>query len=596
MNLSSSTFQLPSGGWKGIRKYVSDATNAPENSISQPSKNCVININGDVETRGGYIDTAWTTGAGAQVRPFYLSAYDITVLIGDSKVQYVDHNNSNTVVDTGSTVTADTITRGDEYLGDLYYTNTTNGVKRGVFGKLNDATADIGDATVFVDVDMAARLSVFGKTAGAIIINGDSYAYNAVNVSTGQITLNGVTLTAGYADNTVVFVEHDISSGIEKFSKLIFWKERLMGMGFPSASNADQPNHSVMVSKFVIGQAGASGIEDIIDFTYGTGGATKIVVGKGGKMTSIVGIKDFIYFLKEDSVSNTASSAISVSGASIGLTIPEIKDENHGCLNEDSAISIGNNEIAYITNDKRILRVKLFSDGGAAVPFPDELFDVDIWKDLENMDDDQPLGMAVYHKAQRVSIFQVRLGGQWYWLMFDHKTDAWQPPQLVIPANGFFERKGILYATDSTTDQIYEVFTTFDDNGIPIECTVATPIFDVDDSMMTTGEAKGIITHSTNIEITTHTWTNAGEKVSSPKMITGSNYTYGEDRSIGSVAIGGINNATRLPYADWKRSFDIYPQEANKIQLQLFCEGDHFSLSRFSLVGQNYSRSFTSSL
>tara|TARA_R100001530_G_scaffold80288_1_gene56032 strand:+ start:872 stop:2668 length:1797 start_codon:yes stop_codon:yes gene_type:complete len=598
--MTSSRFQFPEK--QGFKKYVSDATNAPEDSICQPSVNCMINKNGDVATRLGYLDTAIDLGMGTNpVRTFYHETYDITVCIGSTKVKYIDHNNSDAVVDTGSTVTTATVTRMEEYLGDVYYTNTTDGLKRGVFGQLNGSAAS-GAGTVTVDKDMASRLSVFSKTSGNLIINGDSYAFNAVAISTGVITLNAVTLTQAYGDNVVCFVEHDISSnpGSDvKPSKLIFWKERMGLMGFEAADDADAPNNMVIWSKFTIGQVNAkSTLEDIVDFTYADSkGATQTNIGKGGKLTNIIGAKDYCYFLKAKEAYAVNADDISATGSTIGLTIPRLRDENHGCLNVDSAIAIGNNEIAYITNDKRILRIVLSTETGAAVVFPDENFDRDIWLDVEGMDDEQALAMAFYYKAQRKSIFQVSIGGQWYWLIYDHIIEAWQPPQLVIPASDFFERKGVLYATDSTTDTVYSIFTDFSDDGIPIDCTVASPEFDVDDAMMRRGEAKGVITHGTTIEIRTYVFNNAGgRRISTPKEIEGSDFTYGADRTIGATPIGGSSNAIRTQVADWKKDWDIFPQECNKIQVRATCEGDHFSLQRLQLKGDLYSNSFQKAL
>jgi len=598
--MSSRPFIIPQD-FEGFKGYRSDAANSPPDYICRPSVNCMININGDAETRFGYLDTGWDLGLGENaVRPFYHETYDITVFIGGGKVQYVDHNTNDTVIDTGSTVTANTTTRIDEYNGDIYYTNTTDGLKRGVFGKINDSNANQGDSDVTVDLDMALRLSSFGKTTGNIILAGDSYAFNAVDTSTGKITLNAVTLSKDYDDNTVVFVEHDISSGREKGSKVTFWQERMMIMGSIDTTNADQPQNTVFTGKFCVGHSSATSIEDIIDFTYGSGGSTRITVGKGGKLTNIIGGKDSMYFLKKKELYDVYKGDISKDSAdttsTIGLTIPQLKDENHGCINEDSAISIGNNELAYITNDKRIMRIKLASQAGVPA-YPDEAFDNDIWLDLENMDEDQPLAMAFHYRAQRKSIFQIALDGQWYWMIYDHLIGAWQPPQLVVPVGGFFERRGVLYATDCTNDTVYSIFTAFDDNGIPIDCTIATPEFNVDDSMVKRGEMKGIITQGTKMEIRSYVFNNkGGMRISSPKKVDGSDYTYGKDRTIGAVPIGGSGSGLREQFADWKKDFDIFPQECNKIQLRATCEGDHFSIQRLQLKGELYSSAFQKAL
>ena len=597
---------IPARKWTGWKTYNSDSSGANENHLCPPSINCMINENGECETRLGYLDMAWDLGVDAPVRPFYHKKYDITMFVGGGKVQFVDHNKDDVVIDTGSTTTAGTTTRMAEYLGDIYYTNVTDGLKRGVFGKLNDASADSGDGDVTVDLDMAARLSVFSKTSGNIIIDGVSYAFNAVAVATGKITLNAVTLSQDHADNTVCFVEHDISAGIENFSKVLFWKERLHGMGFISNTNADQPNNTVMAGRFVVGQTTATGIEDIIDFTYGSGGSTRITIGKGGKLTNILGAKDFIHFFKEENSYNTASADITTTGASIGLTVPIERDELHGCLNEDSAISMGNNEIAYITNDKRIMTQRISFPSGAAISYPDEAFDSLLYLELPNMDDEQPLGMAFYYKAQKLAIFQIAIDGQWYWYIYDKKvgydprtgqSGAWQPPQLVVPTSGFFERNGVLYATDDASDNIYSIFTAFDDNGQPIECTMATAEFNVGASMIKKAGGEGKITQSTNIDLKCFVTNKvAGRRSGSEKIIYGADYEYGEDRSIGAVRVGGSSQAATSPYAEWLKDFDVYPQEGHKVQLQAHCVGDFFSLGSYFITRDHYSDTFQRSL
>ena len=174
---------------------------------------------------------------------------------------------------------------------------------------------------------------------------------------------------------------------------------------------------------------------------------------------------------------------------------------------------------------------------------------------------------------------------------------GWQAPQLVVPANGFFERKGVLYATDATNDTIYSVFTNFDDNTVPIECTIASPEYKLGSAMVRKSTQNGTITQGTDMEMKAYvTNKKAGTRESSPKIVEGSNYTYGANRSIGAVAVGGSSNAVRMPDADWNEDFDIYPQEANKVQLRYYCYGDFFSLDMYQMLVEIFDRSFSKTL
>lgn len=597
-------------GTERIDGYTADPTNTPINYLSSPSQNCLITNDGKVEQRRGYREEFSIGLENFAATAFYHSTYDIAFFALGTKVYYRDFVN-NATYDTGITLTTGTTTRFDEIMGDVYLSNPTDGIFRIVCGRLNDAAATAGDGSVFVDVDFAARLSVFSIGAtGSIVINGTSYAYNATDITTGEITLNAVTLSASYLNNNVIIRVHNISSGREKFSKIVFWKSRMHGMGFPSAANADQPNNSVMAGQFIIGQTGASGIELIIDFTYGTGGSTKIMVLGGGALTNILGAKDVFWFFTQNRVFATLASSISTdaSGGSIGLTIPVEQDVLHGCLNEDCATVMGDSALTYIT-DKRIYAIPLATDSGAAVSPVQEDFDVDIRDELKNMDPDQTGAFSYHYKGGRQTIYQVKESGQWVWHIFDHNIERqygngvrkgiWQPPQKIVPVKNLFERKGVLYGTDISTDKVYSFFTNFNDNNAPINCIIATGEFNIKKALMGNAVLNGELNFSAEINISCYVWNKKrGKRSGSPKVIMGSSYNYSDNQSFGAVPVGDGGVTPVISIARWDIDFGIFPSEANRAQLVLENrqDGAWFSLTSFELTGKQYPSSFTKSI
>lgn len=602
-------------------RYVSNPANAGPDAISKPSQNCLITDDGQVEQRLGY-QTEFSIGVdGSPATAIYLKTYDIAFFALGTKVYYRDFANGATY-DTGLTLTAGTVTRFEEWMGIVFCTNTTDGPRMILCGRLNDAAANAGDATVTVDQDLAARMTAFaGVTAVAntnLRINGTNEAVASLVVSTGVVTLDG-TLSQAYSDNTVAIVTYDISgiTGIQKPSKFIVWRNRLHAIGFPNADNFDQPNNSVNAGQFVIGNTAATGIELIIDFTWGTGGSTKIQVGGGGKVTNILGAADNLWFYTEDKTFATDASNISTginevafSSTSIGLTIPKEKDILAGCLNEDCATVAGNDAIIYVTPDHRVKRQRIDTPTGAAVSNAEEDFDVDIREHLKNLDRDQTGAFVYHYRGGRQTICQLKESGQWKWFIWDHNIvrqvggnfvrGSWQPPQLITPVAGLFERNGVLYGTDASDDTVYSFFTTFTDDLSSIYTIIATGEFNVGNALVDEAQLQGEINQPSEIKLRCYVWNNAGQKRSgSIKTVLGSAYTYSEDNSVGAMAVGDDSaTAETTQVAKWSKSFGVFPSEATRAQLVMENEqdGGWCTLSSFLLSGKQYPGNFSPSL
>lgn len=580
---------------KAFTGYVADPSAAPPDKLSAPSVNCLVNENGEVEQRFGYSEvTEIDLGESGKIaRSYHLDKYDVTVFALGTKVKYYDWT-TKAVYDTGLTLTDGTVTRMNEFEGDVYLTNTTDGERRLVFGRLRGA-ATAGAVTMNIDYDAAARLERFSKTSGDVIIQGTTEAFSNASTASGNTTVTA--LTKDYDDDAVFVVVHDVSgvSGIEKASKVFFWKRRHGSFGSLIAGNSDQPNNTIYYGKF----AGPTNLEDIIVFDYATGGSTRELVGNYGRVTNVVPVKDYLYQFTESEGYVTAAGDVTISGAGIGTTTPDLRDPDNGCLNEDCAASIGNDEISYLTPGKRAMRIRITAPNGAAVVFPDNNFDKPIRKLLERMDPDQPFPFVVQHKGGRRTIYQVRIVGQYYWMIYDHRINDWQPPQQVLCASSFFERKGVLYATASDDDTVYSIDTSFSDAGNPFTCEAWTGDLDIGDATVKEVNCTGLITQPAEIILQAHvTNISGGRRAGSPKSISGAMFAYTADNSVGAVPVGdgGVEAETQQT-ARWKATFDVFPSEGYSVQLsaQQSNESGYFRWSSYAIKGFASSNSYTPS-
>ncbi len=231
-----------SGNKRFIDGYSDDLRNASPNSLCPPSVNVDILKTGEAIYRKGFISTVDLNNAGHGSRPFHVPRYDVTFFCLNGKVLFVNHNNSDAVVDTGISLT-DTNgrnTRFGEYAGDIYLTNTTDGMRQIHMGRVNDSAATNGDAFITIDQDLAGRLLAFSDSTSTLHIATSSPFTEAVTsiATTGVVTLSG-TLNTAVPDNTIVYTVEDLSSSVPKASGITFWKERMVLWGVVYDTDAD---------------------------------------------------------------------------------------------------------------------------------------------------------------------------------------------------------------------------------------------------------------------------------------------------------------------------------------------------------------------
>ena len=445
--------------------------------------------------------------------------------------------------------------------------------------RVNETAAEAGDSSVVIEQNFVARLSAFSDTTGTIWFAKTtpfSEAYSGVNTSASTVTLTG-TLDEDVADNTIVFTVEDLSASVPKASGITFWKERMILWGVILDSGADSSENTVYMSKF----ASLTALEDIISFDV-AGTAAKEMVGKGGAVTNVIATRDYIYFFTETETYFASEADVN---AATGGTPAQLLSNKYGCINDDCAADLGNGTIVFLTQSNRIIAIKIATDSGATIVFPDESFDQDIRNTLETLDDNQTASHFFYHSGKRVFYAQVQIDSTKITLVYDNNLGKWLPPDSNKVFSAYYERLGILYATDLFDDTIYQIDLGTKDNDQDIDCVMATGTYR--HSTLTTAkwlnvEMSGSITQDTDI-----TWTGSVDKSTSvEKTISSSNLSFISSQSfsdvaIGDMVIGGGTVTDRI--AHWEKQFRIAPTSYGKSFQPVLRSNGAFAWKNFAI-------------
>lgn len=557
--------------------YRDSTKNLLPNQLGIPSKNIRINTDLEAISRMGYLATSWDLAeADKSAKSFYVERYNVTFFSLNGKVKYIEHDRGDAIVDTGLSLTATETTTFAEYAGDVYCINPTDGLRQIHVFRLNDTAPNSGDATFTIDQDGGGRLNAFGDTSGTMRIRGTNEAYSAV--TTAGVVTHSTTLSQTYADNDIVITVEDISSGKPKGSKIVFWKERMIIIGVPSATDTDNATQIAFMSQF----ASARDLQKIIVFGI-TGGATEEWVGKSGSLKNIVSTRDYLYYFKEG---ETYFSSVGDVDATSGATFPQLLSNNYGCVNEECAVDLGSGLIAYLTKNKRIMAIKISTDSGAAVVFPDESFDQAIRNTLNLLDDDQSESIMFYHKGKRLLFVQVSVDSQVITLVYDNNIGKWLPPDDNKVFSSYFEKDGLLYATQKNDDTIFEMDNGEQDDGNPFESVIGLPVIEFDNGR-TTLELKelrlsGGISETGTIQV--ENIVNNG--TSQLKTIDSSGLSFSDLESLGTVTMGTTvlgDGGTETILAEWDKRFGLYPRYGSSFQC-ILSSMKPFSLSSYQLV------------
>lgn len=571
---------LSSGKKKFLDGYIDDVRFAGPNHLAPPSVNVDITKTGEAVYGKGYIATSFDLNNNLKAsRPFHVSRYDVTFFAINGKVLFVNHNNNDAVVDTGLSLTETDgrKTRFGEFAGDIYLTNTTDGLRQIHMGRVNDSAANAGDSTFTIDQDLYGRLAAFGDTTSTMRFATSTPFTEAVSsiASTGVVTLSN-TLDQTVPDNTIVYTVEDISSGRPKASGIAFWKERMILWGVIYDTAVDTATNVVYLSSF----ANLTALENIIDFNVANTAAVEMV-GKDGEVTNILPTKDYIYAFTKN---GTYFAGVGDIDTTTGGTPFQLLSDKYGCANEDCSADIGDGVCIFLTNNKRVIGIRISSQSGAPVVFPDETFDSAISNTLSTLESDLSDAHIFYAPNDRKAYIHVNADSSRIVLKYNTEIKKWEPPRTDWSFGGMYVRNGVTYATELTDDAVWQIGVGYQNNGIDYEKVIGTALIeDVEakrtlklSSVTVSGRGSELAT------ITVESYVSGG----TPQQKSFEPSVGASSGSLGSVSLGSsvLGSGLGTDLVDYDKLFAIYPTYGSTYQMVIRSVGA-FTLSSYSVFG-----------
>lgn len=630
-----------------------------------------ITKTGEAVFSKGTIPVSFDLGeSGKASRPFHVSRYNVTFFAINGKVKFVNHNNSDAVVDTGLSLT-DTNgrnTRFGEYAGTVFCTNRTDGLRMIHMGRVNQTNATAGDAKITLDQDFIGRLYAFRDGATALtgslrianstpiaeafsvpvsrnisgaadngagliritsevhslqtgnsvviasvagtteangtwvitVINattfdlqGSTFTNAYVSGGTANILLNGIlpltgTLDANVADNTIVYTVTDISTGRPKGSGIAFWKERMIIWGVTSDVDVNSATNLVYMSSFALISGGdGTALGNIIDFNT-SNTAAREMLGKGGIVTNILATRDYLYMFTEDSSYYAGVADVDLS---TGGTLPQLLSNQYGCINEDCAADLGNGLAVFMTKNKRYIGIKIATDTGAPVVFPDETFDSPISNTVALLDSDQSDAFIFYAPHEHRCYLHANVDSERIVSKFNTEIQKWEPPRTNWSFGGMYVRDGVTYAVELSDDTVWQCGEGYQDNGASFEYEkiAAISLVEGDDGRQTLAlSAVGVSGRASELAtITVENYISNG----TPQQKSFTVASGASSGSLGSVALGSttLGEGIGTDMSDYDKLFGIYPKYGSSYQLAVRSTGA-FTVSSYSVYGSVLSK------
>lgn len=573
-----------SGTKRFIEGYSDDIRNAGPNHLAPPSVNCDITKTGEAVYGKGFIGTVNLDNAGHGSRPFHVARYNVTFFAINGKVLFVNHNNADAIVDTGISLTETDgrKTRFAEYVGDIYLTNRTDGLRQIHMGRVNDAAAESGDGTITVDQDLAGRFLAFGHgTSSLRIATTSPFAETMASVAaTGVVTLSD-TLNAAVPNDTIVYTVEDISSTRPKASGITFWKERMILWGVVYDEAADSATNMVYMSKFAL----LTDLQNIIDFDV-AGTAAKEMIGKGGTVTNVLSTRDYLYMFTE---TETYYAGVGDIDLTTGGTPGQLLSNQYGCINEDCAADLGNGQCAFMTKNNRIIGIKVQSDTGEPLVIPDEQFDSPISNTVRLLDSDQSNAFLFYAPNDHKLYVHCDVDAERLVLKFNTEIGRWEPPRTGWTHGGMFVRDGVTYATELTDDDVWQLNEGFQNNGIDYEVVIATSLIESDDGRTTLALNSYGISGRIGALTTVTAESVVGGGTPQQKSFTASASV--ASGSLGSVSVGSTTLGAGIgqDMEEYDKLYAIFPKYGQSLQIRVRSlanvSGGAFSLSSYTVNG-----------
>jgi hypothetical protein len=368
-------------------------------------------------------------------------------------------------------------------------------------------------------------------------------------------------------------------------------------LGVNSNADADNAKRTVFYSKF----AASDTWENVKDFTYSTGGSTRIPVGSRGILTNAVVTDDYVYLFSQDSCYKTAVSEVSLtSGAS-----PADFFAPYGCVNQYCAVNMAD---AVITFDgKRVIRYRKNISSGQLEA--DKTFDWAIGKHLENADADQSDAVMFYYEAKQLLFLECNIAGVRVRFVRDNTPifdregvliteGRWLPPDTNVNNIGYFEINGSCYTTDRTDDTIYEIekgYTDTDgDSGTNIDCVIASGITRLEKDWITADYKDLFVSGAGTSGSIIYLQPIIGGSETTVKEIAPASIVTGDEIASGvpGEEVPGGEGAS-----DEFIQFDVckppYPSKGNSFKFISYCSGDGhaFKVDAWKVLAKAYSNS-----
>ena len=574
-----------SGEKRFLDGYFDDQRLAGANHLSDPSCNVDILKSGEAVYRKGIIQTEFDlANAGKGSLPFHIPRYNVTFFSINGKVLFVNHNNSDAVVDTGISLTETDgrKTMFGEYAGDIYLTNTTDGLRQIHMGRVNDASAAATDGTITVDQDLAMRLIAFSDTTSSLrIANTSPFAETMASVAnTGVVTLAN-TLNADVPDNTIVYTVEDISSGKPKAAGIGFWEERMVLWGVVSETTADTPTNIVYFSV----AATVAALENIINFTIADGSGQNIVA-KGDVVTAVLPVRDYIYIFTK---TETYFAAVSDMNRTTGSVMIQLLSNKYGCLNKDCVVDMGNGLACFLTNNKRVIGIGIGVKDGQATTFPIETFDSPISKTLPLLDTDQSDSFFFYAPNDHRAYLHLTVDSNRVVFKYNTEIQKMEPPTTGWSMGGMYIRDGVTFATALTDDTVWQLNEGFQDAGIDYEVVIATSLVEAEDGRITLKlKSVGVSGRASELAtVTVESYVGGGTPLQKSFTVPSG----GSSGSLGTVTLGttalGTGIGTEL--VEFDKLFGVSPTYGSSYQLCVRSVGA-ISLSSYTIYGSALSR------
>lgn len=536
--------------------------------LAPPSVNIFLTSAGSAVTRPGFEDSEWDLDkAGLSSEPLWISEYNLSFYAFPDALKFIDHDNGNAVYDTGITLTA--ASELSTYNGCVYVTNQTDGVKRIAISRL-DAAALAAANTVFVEDGTTYRFAASG--AGSIFINGTEETVTGRDDTDWKFT--GMNLTQGYSSGAVVTQASSVS--IDKFKKIVFWRECMHGIGANTSTSSQASKRALFFGDF----SDAGNWKTVEDFSGGLSGVES--VGRSGTLQNLIALENYLYLFTD---SETYSIAVSGVDTTSGARPPQLFSPKYGTLNDKTAADM-DGRIVFATQNNRIIRSRVNTGGNLEA---DEQFDAPMRNLLVNMDEDQSSALFFYWEEQNYLLCQLSIGGQILTLVYDNNpiitadgssSGRWLPPVTNWQVKNYFTIDGKLYGTDLTDDTVYRFAVGQTDDGADIESVFATGLYEIDKGRTTadwgTFEVSGGLARGTVADFTPH----ISETDGKGKTFDSTGLDYGTTSAVGQVivgqqTVGGMLN--NVDFGSFDKSFRLAPAKGKSFQGVISTEGDGYS-------------------